>query len=83
MMRLTKANRELLLKLNEGFKRSTYFKNRNIEETTSYLIKGGKLFITKKGKTSWADSHYNHTHIADDEEIHRFLYNFLNQLKKP
>lgn len=82
MVRLTKANREKLLKQNEGFSRRTYNKQRNFEETRIYTIIKGLLHIREIGKTSWADSRYDNERVATDEETHRFLYKFLSKLNK-
>ena len=81
-LRLTKSNRENLLKLNEGFKDTTYYESRNFREQRDYEIKDSQLYIHEKGKTSWSDSRYDNTRVASDEETHRFLYNNLGRLKQ-
>ena len=71
--RLTKNNRKEILLLNDGFTTTTHFKGKNREYTRVYKIDGDNVIINETGKTSWADSHYDKTFIADDEEIHRFI----------
>lgn len=79
-MRLTKAVREQLLLQNEGFSTRTSYDSRNSEYERIYTIEGGRLHIREIGKTSWADSKYDNKWYADDEEVHRFLYNNLRKL---
>lgn len=79
-MRLTKDIVQKLLDMNEGFSKTTSFRNRNFKETTHYLIKGGKLFIRSKGNTSWADSQFNEVSVANTEQTRRFLRTFINEL---
>ena len=81
MIILTKSVREKLLKINEGFTTRTYYDSRNCREERIYKIVDGLLHIRSVGKTSWADSRYDHEWIASDEEVHRFLYKFLRVLK--
>ncbi|RGF42118.1 hypothetical protein, partial [Roseburia sp. AF42-8] len=40
-----------------------------------YHISDGKLYIQENGETSWADSRYDRSWIASDEEEHRFYIN--------
>ena len=80
MPRLTKHVRQQLLDQNGGFERRTYYDSRNSEEERIYRIEDGHLRIRAIGKTSWADSRYDRTWIADDEEEHRFLYKYLDDL---
>lgn len=82
MVRLTKTIREKLLQQNEGFTRSTYYDSKNFREERIYKIVNGVLQIREIGKTSWAASRYDNTRIADNEETHRFLYKYLNNLNK-
>ena len=79
-MRLTKTVREQLLFQNEGFSVRTSYDSRNSEYERIYTIEGGRLHIREIGKSSWADSRYDKEWYADDEEIHRFLYNNLSQI---
>lgn len=79
-MRLTGKNRQMLLNLNDGFTERTYYEDRNSREERIYTISNGELHIRAIGKTSWADSHYDNEWIADDDEVHRFLYKFLDEL---
>lgn len=78
--RLTQKNREKILAINNGFETTTYYKGRNVERTRVYKIQDGQVIINETGKTSWADSHYNKTFTADDDETHRFLRNNLLSL---
>ncbi len=80
MVRLTKAVREKLLEINEGFSTRTYSEGRNVEAERIYVISGGQLHIREIGKTSWADSRFDDEWIATEDEIHRFLYNHLYEL---
>lgn len=80
MVRLTKKVRQQLLDQNEGFKKRTWYDSRNSSWTRDYLIKGGKLLINQSGKTSWADSWYEKSWEADEQETHSFLYKFLDEL---
>ena len=79
-VRLTKKNREKLLKKNEGFSVKTSYDSKNFSEDRKYTIENGSLFIEKSGKTSWADSRYSKREKASDEETHRFLYKHLFEL---
>ena len=79
-MRLTKAVRRQLLHQNEGFSARTSYNSRNSEYERIYTIEGGRLHIREIGKTSWSDSRYDKEWYADDEEVHRFLYNNLRRL---
>ena len=80
MPRLTKTVREKMLQQNEGRSFQTHFDGKNFSESRTYTISGGKLHIREHGNTSWADSRYDHTRIADDKEVHRFLYKFQDDL---
>lgn len=79
-IRLTKSNREKILKMNEGFSTSTSYESRNSSEYRTYKIENGQVIIEASGKTSWADSRYSKKYIADDEQTHRFIYNNLGCL---
>ena len=80
MARLTKAVRQKLLDQNEGFTRRTYFEGNNSREERIYKISDGQLHVRAIGKTSWADSRYDDSWIASDEETHRFLYNHQHEM---
>ena len=80
MARLTKKNRQKLLEQNEGFSTRSYYSSRNSREEREYTIKGSKLLIRATGKTSWADSHYDKSWEASDEQTHRFLRKYLDKL---
>ena len=80
MPRLTKKVRQQLLDQNNGFVRKTHYDSRNFEEERIYRIENGHLKIRTIGNSSWADSRYDRTWIADDEEEHRFLYKYLDDL---
>lgn len=77
-MRLTNAIRKEILSKNEGFKTSTSYDSRNLSYIRDYVIEGGKVIITEVGNTSWSDSRYEKTWIADHDEELRFLRNNLN-----
>ena len=79
-MRLTQAVCQKLLENNEGFRFSTYYSGRNCQEEHIYTISSGQLYIRTIGKTSWADSDYDETRTATHEEVHRFLYKYLDRL---
>lgn len=81
-IRLTEAVRNHLLTINEGFKTSTSYDSKNHEYVRHYLIKAGQVIIREVGKTSWADSRYDKTWVADKDEVLRFLRNNLGILKK-
>lgn len=80
MARLTKRVREQILDQNEGFSRNTYISQRNFTEDRTYTIRGGKLYIRTRGKSSWGGSRYDREYIASEEETHRFLYKYQNSL---
>ena len=80
MVRLTKSVRQRILDQNEGFTTSTSYESRNSREYRTYTITGGKLVIRATGKTSWADSRYDEEWVADEQETHRFLYNYKGVL---
>lgn len=80
MTRLTKNNRKKLLEQNEGFTTRSFFKSRNSREEREYTIKDSKLLIRATGKTSWADSRYDKSWEASDEQTHRFLRKHLDKL---
>ncbi|NHM14442.1 hypothetical protein [Xiamenia xianingshaonis] len=79
-LRLTKDVRQTLLDENEGFTTSTYYKDKNFREQRDYRIEDGKLHVRSRGKTSWADSHFDDEWVADEEETHRFLYKHKDEL---
>lgn len=80
MPRLTKTVREKMLQQNEGKSIRTYYEGKNFSETRTYTISNGKLFIHECGNTSWANSRYDNTREADEEETHRFLYKYQDSL---
>lgn len=80
-MRLTKDAIQKLLDMNEGFEKTIDFVGRNFRETNHYLIKGGKLLVRSAGKTSWADSKFDNTNIADIDQTRRFLKKVMDTLK--
>ena len=80
MIRLTKTIRHKILVLNEGYIERTYYDSRNHSYEREYKISNGMLYIHETGRTSWADSQYSKEWIADDEETHRFLSNYLWKL---
>lgn len=82
--RFTKDIVEKLLVLNEDFEKAvtdTLGGSKNYSATNYYLIKGGQLLIRTKGKTSWADSHFDETTVASPEQTRRVLKKFYNLLK--
>jgi hypothetical protein len=80
MPRLTRDVRELLLLLNEGFAETTYYSAKNSSEQRDYQIVDGHLEVRARGKTSWADSRYDKTWVADDAAAHRFLREHRDEL---
>ena len=80
MARLTKAVRQKLLDQNEGFTKRTYFESRNSKSEYIYRISGGKLYKRAVGKGPWADSRYDKSWPANDEETHRFLYKYQHEM---
>lgn len=80
-MRFTKDKIQQLLDLNEGFARTKSFAARNSKETNYYLIEGGKLLKRSVGKTSWADSRYDKSIVADIDQARRFLKDYIDELK--
>ena len=81
-IRLTEAVRATLLTKNEGFTTSTSYDSKNHSYVRKSLIEAGKLIIREIGKTSWSDSRYDKTWVADSEEVRRFLRNNINVLKR-
>lgn len=81
-IRLTEAIRQHLLEINDGFTTSTSYDSKNHEYVRDYVIKAGQVIIREVGKTSWADSRYDKTWIADKDEVLRFLRNNLSFLNK-
>ncbi len=80
-MRLTREVRQQLLEQNEDFELKIPGRSmKNSSETRWYRISGGQLIIRAKGKTSWADSHYDNEYTATDEQAHRFLRDYLDYL---
>jgi hypothetical protein len=80
-MRLTKDVVQKLLDMNEGYAKTTNWSDRNFKETNHYLIKGGKLLIRSVGKTSWSDSHFDKSKIADLDQTRKFLKKVIDVLK--
>lgn len=78
--RLTETVRQQLLELNEGFERTTHYDGKNFRETRHYTIQDGSLHIRETGKTSWADSRFDNSYVADPEQTHRFLANHRDVL---
>ena len=81
-MRLTKDVVQKLLDMNEGFSIPKSYSGRNFKCDNLYLIQGGKLLVREVGKTSWADSHFDDTVVADIDRTRRFLREYLPLLKK-
>ena len=81
-MRLTKNVRRQLLEQNEGFSTRTSYSGRNSSEDRTYTITGGQLHVSANGNTSWSDSRYTNDFVADEEQIHRYLYDNLGLLNK-
>ena len=79
-MRLTKEVIQKLLDANEGFTRTRSYSGRNYRATYQYLIHEGKLLVNTAGKTSWADSRFNNTVVADMDQTRRFLRSVLDFL---
>lgn len=81
MPRLTKDVREKMLEQNEGATFHTNYEGRNFRESRTYTITNRELHIRESGKSSWSDSRYDDTRVADDKEVHRFLSKFKDALK--
>ena len=79
--RLTKSNIQKILDKNEGFEKWTHNSQKNFCEDRKYSIHDGKLHIRATGDTSWSDSDYDDEFIADSDQVHRFLYNYLDELE--
>lgn len=79
-MRLTKKVRDQLLAQNEGYEDTTHFSGKNFRETRHYTIADGELHVRSTGKTSWADSRFDNTFVADDDQTRRFLRDNLDSL---
>ncbi|MEV8219746.1 hypothetical protein AB0O65_08325 [Microbacterium sp. NPDC077391] len=79
-MRLTAGVRQQLLDVNEGFTRKTSFESKNSSDYRTYTISGGELHIRARGKGSWADSRYDNSWVATDEDVHRFLHKHYDEL---
>lgn len=80
-MRLTKINVQKILDMNEGFTRTTSYTGKNYCADCSYLVKGGKLLIGKTGKTSWADSRFDISGIADIDQERSFIRKYIDSMK--
>ncbi len=78
--RLTETVRQQLLELNDGFERTTHYDGKNFRETRHYTIQDGSLHVRQTGKTSWADSRFDNSYVADPEQTHRFLANYRDVL---
>ena len=82
MARLTKQVRQQLLDQNEGFTTRTYYEGKNSREERVYTVSDGQLHIRASGKSSWADSHYCNSWVANEEETHRFLYQHQDEMNQ-
>ena len=86
-VRFTKELVQKILDLNDNYTTERIFKSKNFRETTSYLIKQGKLFVRRSGKTSWADSRFDKMYELDLDDARKFikseLLRFSNHLKLP
>ena len=80
-MRFTKENRKKVFEQNDGFSTKTSYSGRNHSFFREYAIKFGKLFIREEGKSSWADSRYDHKWEASKDEELSFLRKFKDKLK--
>lgn len=80
-MRLTKVNIQKILDMNDGFTRTTSYTGKNYRADCSYLVKGGDLLIGKTGKTSWADSRFEISGIADIDQKRRFIRKFIDSMR--
>ena len=79
-IRFTKDVGEKVLAANEGFKRHTSYEARNKKEENWYTITDGKLQRRQAGKSSWADSSYDHTFICNLEDTQKFLRKHKEEL---
>ena len=82
-MRLTESVRRAMLHVHEGYKDTTNFKDKNFREQRDYEISDGELRYRSRGKTSWADSRWDDTFIADGTQTHRFLRERRAELDTP
>jgi hypothetical protein len=80
VLRLTVKVIQQLLAQNEGFETETYFEGNNSRESRQYKISGGQLQFRSTGKTSWAASRWDETHVADINQARRFIRKFLASL---
>ena len=78
MARLTKKLMGELLDANDGMEKNTYYEGKNFRESRHYKVKDGKLLIRSKGKTSWADSKFDNTYEADEDQTRRFIKKFID-----
>ena len=79
-MRLNAELTKKIMNQNDGFRRITNYDSRNSVYTRYYTINGGKLHIREKGKTSWADSHYDKKWVADHDATRRFIHDYWGSL---
>lgn len=77
---LTRNVRQRLLEQNEGYTARTYYRGKNFREQRDYEIRGGELHIRSRGKTSWADSRFDDSLTANEDQTRRFLRNNLHAL---
>ncbi len=81
-IRLTESVRAMMLAKNEGFTTRTSYDSRNRSYVREYLIKAGELIIREVGKTSWSDSRYDNSWVAEPDEVRRFLRSNIAILKR-
>ena len=75
MARLTKQLMQEILDQNDGYTSTTHYSGKNFNETRNYEIKDGELHIRSTGKTSWADSKFDDSFVADENQTRRFIKN--------
>ncbi len=79
-MRLKKSTIKEILQKNEGYSTNTYYSEKNYRVENRYKIKDGKVIRRSRGKSSWADSHFDETTELDTEQTRRFIRNNLADL---
>lgn len=79
-VRLTRSVRQKILEQNDGFEARTYYDAKNFRVSRTYRIEDMGVRVREQGKTSWADSRFDHERVLDPDETHRFLYRNLDRL---
>lgn len=79
-LRLNDEKRAILLRDNDGYRKTTSYSGKNFSETNTYTIKNGTICVRSQSNTSWADSREDREYQLEPDGVKRFLREHLHEL---